>query len=557
MMHSIRFLAVVLLLVNCVEAELTSFLLTERQKYDLELLLNGGFAPLTGFMNYPDYINVVKNMRLDDGSLWPMPITFDVTEEQACQLQNVSEVTLKGLDGTSFATLHIEDIYKPDKEFEAAHVYGTTGDDHPAVAYLYHEMKEYYVGGRVTPLQPIVHYNCNELRATPAEVKQLLKDVDRVVAFQTRNPMHRAHFELTKRAAEQNHAHLLLHPVVGPTKPGDIDYITRVHCYKHILQQYPEGTATLRVLPLAMRMAGPREALWHALIRKNYGATHFIVGRDHAGPGPDKNGENFYGLYDAQELVRKYADEIGITMVPFQEMVYLENEDRYCPRDEVPEGAKLLTISGTQLRKALVDGTNIPTWFTFPEVIKELRKNYPPKIKQGVTIFFTGFSGAGKSTIARALHARLLEVQERKITVLDGDIVRQNLSKGLGFSKEDRSINVRRVGFVANEVVKHGGLAICSLIAPYEEDRSFNRKLIQAHGNYIEVYVSTPLSVCAERDPKGLYAAAMKRSISNFTGISDPYEPPQKPEITIDTSQTSIEYEVQQIINYLDLNGYI
>lgn len=375
------------------QATITALTLSNRQVYDLELLLVGGFAPLTGFMNYQDYTGVVDSMRLADGSVWPIPITLDVSEADARQLQNVDSVYLKSPDGTTLAQLTIGDIWRPDKEHEALLVYGTTSTDHPGVAYLYNQTKDYYVGGDITAIQVPKHYDFTELRATPAEVKQLIADggYTKVVAFQTRNPIHRAHFELTLRAAALYDAHLLIHPVVGPTKPGDIDYITRTHCYKHIIKRYPQDRATLKLLPLAMRMAGPREALWHALIRKNYGATHFIVGRDHAGPGPDRYGKDFYGPYDAQKLVAQYADEIGMVVIPFQEMVYLPDEDRYCPRDEVPAGARTATISGTQLRHALQEGTNLPAWFTFPEIMQELRKNYPPKKSRELPSFLRAF----------------------------------------------------------------------------------------------------------------------------------------------------------------------
>jgi sulfate adenylyltransferase len=533
-----------------------SIILTKRQMCDLELIMNGGFAPLQGFMNSADYERVVVEMRLADGNVWPIPITLDIDEEFALGLTLGEHLLLKSSDGTTLADLQVEDLYKPNKMLEAQYVYTTTSLDHPGVNYLLHKTKEFYVGGSITKIAMPVYCDFMQFRKSPQQLKELFRQqgYDKVVAFQTRNPMHRAHYELTRRAVEQIGGHLLIHPVVGLTKPGDIDYVTRVHCYKAVYKKYPKDLATLSLLPLSMRMAGPREALWHALIRKNYGCTHFIVGRDHAGPGPDRYGNNFYEPYDAQDMVRSYQDEIGITMIPFQEMQYVESEDTYYPADQVPLGAEVKTISGTQLRAALYSGTEIPEWFSFPEVVFQLRRACQPKHRRGITIFLTGLSAAGKSTIAQALLCKLSEIdQHRKISILDGDIIRQNLSQGLGFSKKDRSINVRRAGFVASEITKHGGVAICALIAPYEEDRMFNRQVITEVGNYIEVYVSTPLEVCQERDPKGLYST----TTSHMTGVSDPYEIPKKPDLIIDTTKHSVDEEVSMIIDHLYKEGLL
>lgn len=530
-----------------------SITLTKRQVCDLELILNGGFTPLDGFMDQNNYNSVVENMRLSDGKLWPIPIVLDVNQKELDKIKNSQEIDLRTAEGIVLAKLKIKDIYKPDKIKEAQNVYGTTDTTHPGVYYLINQTKEYYISGKVTKVSMPKYYDFTDIRLTPAELKKYFKDnnIDKVVAFQTRNPMHRAHVELTHRAAAQIGAHLLIHPVVGLTKPGDVDYFTRVKCYKKILKHFPQNSVTLSLLPLSMRMAGPREAVWHAIIRKNYGCTHFIVGRDHAGPGKDKNGKDFYDPYDAQNLVKKYAKEIRIEVVPFKEMVYLENEKIYKPIDEVSPDTKVLNISGTQLRNLLQNGEPIPEWFTYPEVALELQKSYPPKQKQGITIFFTGLSGSGKSTLANALAVKLTEIQDKCITILDGDIIRTYLSSELGFSKEHRSLNVRRVGFVASEISKNGGIAICCLIAPYEQDRTHNRNLVKEHGQYIEIYVSTPLDTCMERDVKGLYAQAQQGLIANFTGISDPYEVPQNPELTIDTTSKSIDDALNIILKYL------
>jgi sulfate adenylyltransferase len=369
--------------------------------------------------------------------------------------------------------------------------------------------------------------------------------------------MHRAHFELTVRAATESGANLLVHPVVGMTKPGDVDHYTRVRCYEALLRHYPKGTATLALLPLAMRMAGPREAVWHAIIRRNHGCTHLIVGRDHAGPGSDSSGRAFYGPYDAQELLRAHSDELGVTMVPFQMMVYVEERDAYFPVDEVPAGARTLSISGTELRQRLAEGREIPSWFTFPEVAEELRRSYPPRSKQGFTVFFTGLSGSGKSTIANALMVKLLEMGGRPVTLLDGDLVRKHLSSELGFSKDHRDINIRRIGWVASEITKNGGIALCAPIAPYDSVRKEVRAMIEPRGGFVLVHVATPLELCEERDRKGLYAKARAGVIKEFTGISDPYEPPGDAEIVIDTADLTPEEAAQEVVLYLEREGYI
>ncbi len=533
--------------------------LTPRQLCDLELLTNGAFSPLRGFLGKADYDSVCSKLRLVDGTLWPMPITLDVSREAADGLEPGSTLALRDPEGVMLAVLHVSDIWEPDKEAEAAQVFGTTNPEHPGVGYLFDTAGPVYVGGRVEALQLPVHYDFKELRKTPAEVRAEFarKGWTRVVAFQTRNPMHRAHVELTMRAAKDEQANLLIHPVVGMTKPGDVDHYTRVRAYQAVLKRYPKLTASLALLNLAMRMGGPREAVWHAIIRKNHGATHFIVGRDHAGPGADSDGNPFYGPYDAQELLRTHEEELGVKMVDFKLMVYLPESDRYMPVDEVPEGTKTLSISGTELRERLADGREIPDWFSYPEVVTELRRTHPPRAKQGFTVFFTGLSGAGKSTIANALLVKLLQMGGRPVTLLDGDIVRKNLSSELGFSKEHRDINILRIGFVASEITKNGGVAICAPIAPYDGTRQQVRRMIEPVGGFVLVHVATPLEVCEERDRKGLYAKARAGIIKEFTGISDPYEEPADAEVTIDTTDTSPDEAANQVILYLERLGYI
>jgi sulfate adenylyltransferase len=537
----------------------TSWDLTERQICDLELILNGGFSPLDGFMNRADYDSVCESMRLADGALWPIPITLDVPADVAQGLSGGDRLALRDEEGVMLAALTVGDVWELDREKEALAVYGTKDQSHPGVAHLYSRTHDFLVGGRLEGLQLPPHYDFPGLRHSPAQLRREFSRLGwrSAVAFQTRNPMHRAHFELTLRASRDLPANLLVHPVVGMTKPGDLDHYTRVRCYQELMKHYPKQTARLSLLPLAMRMAGPREAVWHAIIRKNYGCTHFIVGRDHAGPGVNADGEPFYGPYDAQELLKEHEAELGISMVPFKMMVYVEERDSYEPIDEVEEGVRTLSISGTELRRRLAEGTDIPEWFTFPEVAQELRRTHPPRAKQGFTVFFTGLSGAGKSTIANALMVKLLETGGRPVTLLDGDLVRKNLSSELGFSKEHRDINIRRIGYVASEITKNGGIAICAPIAPYLAVRREVREMIEPLGGFLMVHVATPIDVCEGRDRKGLYAKARAGIIKEFTGISDPYEAPESPELSIDTSDLSPEEAAQRVILLLEKEGYI
>ena len=539
--------------------EWPSWDLTQRQICDLELLMSGGFSPLRGFMTRADYEGVCQKMRLSSGVLWPMPITLDVTEAFAKTLSAGSKIALRDPEGVMLAVLNVEEVWQPDRKAEAESVFGTTSVAHPGVDYVLNRSNPWYVGGTLEGLQAPSHYDFRSLRFTPAELRAEFARLGwrRVVAFQTRNPMHRAHQELTFRAAKQVEANLLIHPSVGMTKPGDVDYFTRVRCYQLLLSKYPQGTAKLSLLPLAMRMGGPREAIWHALIRKNHGCSHFIVGRDHAGPGNDPSGKPFYGPYDAQELFKKHEADIGVTMVPFNMMVYLEDEDRYVPDNEVKNGSRVLNISGTELRRRLNEGGDIPGWFTYPEVVHELRRSFPPRHKQGVTIFFTGLSGSGKSTIANVLLTKFLETGGRPVTLLDGDLVRKHLSSELGFSKEHRDINIRRIGYVASEITKNGGIAICAPIAPYDAVRRQVREMVEPHGGFVLVHIATPVEVCEQRDRKGLYAKARAGIIKEFTGISDPYEEPKNAEVVINTAELSPEEAAQEIILHLEREGFI
>lgn len=538
---------------------LPSYTLTTRQLCDIEMLLNGGFSPLKGFLTKTDYTAVLDSMRLSSGRLWPMPITLDMQEKTASQYSIGNKIALRDPEGILLAVMEVSDFWKPNRQEEAWKVFGTTDQAHPAVNYLYNISGDTYLGGIIRGVELPSHYDFKSLRLSPQQLKAEFKRKgwDKIIAFQTRNPMHRAHYELTKRGAEQTGCKLLIQPVVGMTKPGDIDHYVRVRCYNKLLKRYPKDSVALNLLPLAMRMGGPREALWHALIRKNYGCTHFIVGRDHAGPGKDSLGKEFYGPYDAQELVKRHSDEIGIQVACFKDMVYVEEEKVYKPFDEIKKDQTILNISGTQQRQKLDNGETIPEWFTFPEIAEELSKSKPPKLKRGFTVFFSGLSGSGKSTICNALQSRLMELDDRPLTVLDGDIVRTHLSSELNFSKEHRSLNIRRIGYVASQITKCHGIALCAPIAPYESDRKANRDLISNLGGYIEVFVSTPIEICEARDRKGLYAKARKGIVKGFTGIDDPYEQPQNPELILDTSKLSVSDCVEQIITYLRNSGYL
>jgi sulfate adenylyltransferase len=542
-------------------ADLPSWDLTARQVCDLELLMNGGFAPLKGFLGREDYEGVVEGMRLADGTLWPMPITLDVTQKFADATEEGQDIALRDPEGVILAILSVTSKYAPDKAREAEMVYGADDLAHPAVNYLHNTAGPVYLGGAITGIQPPVHYDFRARRDTPNELRAYFRKLGwrRVVAFQTRNPLHRAHQELTFRASREAQANLLIHPVVGLTKPGDVDHFTRVRCYEAVLDKYPAATTTMSLLNLAMRMAGPREAVWHGLIRKNHGCTHFIVGRDHAGPGQNSAGEDFYGPYDAQDLFREHEAEMGIEMVDFKHMVYVQERAQYEPNDEIADkdDVTILNISGTELRRRLSEGLEIPEWFSFPEVVAELRRTRPPRSQQGFTVFFTGFSGSGKSTIANALMVKLLEAGGRPVTLLDGDVVRKHLSSELGFSREHRDLNILRIGFVASEITKNGGIAICAPIAPYAATRRAVREMVAAGGGFVEVHVATPLDVCEGRDRKGLYAKARAGVIKEFTGISDPYEEPENPEIRIDTQDITPDHAAHLVLVKLESLGFI
>jgi sulfate adenylyltransferase len=536
-----------------------SWNLTDRQVRDLELIMNGGFSPLAGFMNRADYEGVRDRMRLADGTLWPIPITLGVPRPVAESLSPGGPLALRDPEGVLLAVLNVGDVWEPDLAEEAERVYGTADTEHPGVDYLLHHTNPVFVGGSVEGVQPPIHYDFKRSRHTPRQLREEFIRLGwrTVVGFHTRNPMHRAQVELTLRAARKVQANLLIHPVVRMTQSGDLDHYTRVRCYEAVLPQYPQFTAKLSLLDMASRLAGPREAVWHAIIRKNHGCTHFIVGQDHASPVNGPGRDPFYRLYEAQELLAEHQEELGITMLPFRMLVYVKERDQYVPVDEIPEGVTTWSMSATDLRERLDDGREIPEWFTFEDVAKELRRRHPPRHRKGFTVFFTGLSGSGKSTIANVLRTKLLEAGGRSVTLLDGDIVRRNLSSELGFSKEHRDLNILRIGFVASEITKGGGIALCAPIAPYSHVRRQNRELVAQYGGYVLVYVSTPLEVCESRDRKGLYAKAKAGIIKEFTGVSDPYEIPDDADVVIDTSDITPEEAAQRVYLFLEKEGFI
>jgi len=533
--------------------------LNGRQLCDLELLATGAFSPLDGFMIRPDYESVLDRMRLQSNVLWPIPVCLGISDIQARALEAGQSVTLRDQEGFLLAIMHIEDMWPVDREKEASLVYSTTDRKHQGVEYLFNTEGDHYVGGKIEVLSLPLHFDFKQLRMTPLEIRNIYRKLgwQRVVGFQTRNPIQRPQLEMTVAAMRRARANLLILPVTGMTKPGDFDHYTRVRCYRAVTRHYPPDSFVLNLLPLSMRLSGPKDALLHTIITKNYGCTHFIIGRDHASPGIDAGGNPFYQSNAAHRLTQEYSREIGMTIVPFEDLVYLPFEDEYRSQDQVSEGTQYISFSSSDIRERIRTGRNIPEWATFPEVVAELKKAYPSPDKQGFTVFLTGLPGAGKSTVAKVLYSRFLEMGDRPVTLLDGDIVRQNLSSQLSFSKEHRDINVRRIGFVASEITKNRGIAICAPIAPYNATRAEIRKNIETHGGFIEVHVSTPIEECEKRDRKGMYAKARAGMIKGFTGVDDPYEFPESPEVRIDTTDLRPDEAAQEILLLLGQKGYI
>lgn len=533
--------------------------LNDRQLCDLEMLANGGFSPLSGFMAKGDYESVLERMRLQNGVLWPVPICLDVPEALARKLNSGDLLALRDPEGFLLAVMHVTDIWPVDREREARLVFETTDTHHPGVWHLFHKSGPYYIGGTLEVISLPLHFDFKQLRLTPAELRAIYAKLgwNRIVGFQTRQPLHRFLFEMTMRAMRRTRANLLLLPAVGMTRPGDFDHYTRVRCYQAVSRYFPPNSHLTSLLPLAMRLSGPRDAVMDAIIAKNYGCSHFIVGHDHASPGNDMDGRPFYESDRARHTASKFSEELQVEIVSFEKLVYLPFEDEYRSVDEVSPTAQTIFMTGTDIRNRIHQGRRIPDWATFKEVVEELQKAYPPPRRQGFTVFLTGLSGAGKSTVAKVLYSLFLEIGDRPVTLLDGDIVRLNLSSELNFSKEHRDINVRRIGYVASEITKNRGIAICAPIAPYERTRREVRQTIEQYGGFIEVHVSTPISECERRDRKGMYAKARAGLIKGFTGVDDPYETPEAPELRINTTDRTPAESAQEILLFLGKKGYI
>ncbi len=537
--------------------------LNKRQLCDLEMLINGAMSPLCGYMDEHTYNCVLKNNRLPDQQLWPMPIVLDVSTDIAARLKIGDKIALRDAEGFMPAVLTLSDIWPADKKKEADAIYGTLSESHPGVDYLINQSQAIYLGGNVEGIEAPSHFDFENFWSSPQKLRKQFQQRGwkNVIAFQTSQPIHKVQQHIILQAARESQAHILIHPTVGITKPGDLDYYARVHCYQAVQKYFPDNLATMSLLPLAMRMAGPKEALWHAIINKNYGCSHILIGPDHASPPPlsaENSHDKFYAQNAAQDYVRQYEHELGIKVMVTEEHRYVAQQQKFLPLSSIKKDElSSEMLSYLDLKSYLHNNKNIPSWFTFPEVLKALSKAYPARCRQGITLFFTGLSGSGKSTLAKIIYAKMIELGTRPVTLLDGDIVRHNLSSELGFSKHDRNINIRRISFVANEISKNGGMAICAPIAPYNKMRQHARHLIERYGAYIEIHISTPLEICEARDRKGLYAMARKGLIAEFTGISDPYERPESPELRIDTTHLSPMEAAQEIYLYLFKEGYI
>jgi len=535
--------------------------LSQRQQCDLELLITGALSPLSGFMNQSEYESVLENTALLDGTTWPLPYYLDITEEESKNINVGDKIALRDIEGFMPAILTVESKWQPDKKIEAEKIYSISDTEHPGVSYLMNDVGNVYIGGRVDAVQTPFHYDFETLRYTPKELRQHFEKLGwrSIVAFHTSKPMHAVHYEMTMRAAKEAGAHILLHPVVGMAKPGDLHYYSRVHCYEAILKQYPKSLVSLALIPLAMRMAGPREALMNAIIRQNYGCTHYIVGTEHAGPPNMRDsGKRFYATGASQKYVEQFKDDIDIEIINIEELCYDEDKEKFIARTDNKQAlCSSESFSNTRILNSLLKQEEVPEWVTFPEVLKVLRKAYPSRSEQGLTLFFTGLSGSGKSTIARIIYAKFIEEGNRAVTLLDGDVVRLNLSSELGFSRKDRLINVSRIAYVASEITKNRGVAICAPIAPYTVMRRNARNNIEQYGAFIEIHVATSLEECEKRDRKGLYAKARKGIIPEFTGISDPYDVPENPEIRVDTKGVSPMQAAQDVYLYLIREGYI
>ncbi len=555
--------------------EFPSIDLDHRQTCDLELLLNGGYSPLRGFMGRADYDSVLKDMRLANGAFWPMPIMLDIDAKTAASLNPGMRVALRDLEGFMLAVLTVSDTWEADRSAEiSAKVTGLT-----------QSARTHYLGGGLQGLAQPVRHDYASLWLTP----QALRDFfirhgwQRVAAFKTQRALHRAEHDFTQQAAAEHQASLLISPIMSTIRSDTLDYHNQMRCYQAVMPHYPASTTTLALLPLTLRgavssgirppwmaevskmqehffdlplvtlalpcAAGVRELLWHAMVYRNHGCTHLIIDQRDLPDGTDLDG--------LRSGFAAFQKEIGVELIMMPPLVYVEDRAQHMPKDKVPEGARVIDFSGVELRRRLTEGLEIPPWFSYAGVLQALRQAQPARSQRGFTIFFTGLSGAGKSTIAKALMIKLLEMGGRNVTLLDGDVVRKHLSSELGFSKEHRDINVRRIGYVASEITKHGGIAICAPIAPYTAMRRAVREMIEPLGGFFETYICTSIEVCEGRDRKGLYAKARAGLVKEFTGISDPYEVPEHPEVMLDTSVLSVDEAVQQILLRLERDGYV
>lgn len=549
--------------IECLRHEasvLPSIDLNQRQLCDLELLLNRAFYPLAGYMGQKDYKSVLESMRLTDGTVWPVPICLDVSERIAGELKSGNTLALRDEEGFLLSILKISETWKHDKQAYARAIYGTDNPEvHPGVRKHYQEIQDWFVAGSLEGLHLPLHYDFPELRTTPAETHRLFaqRGWRKVAGFQTEEHLHCAHKEMVLRAAREAGANLFIQPVVGRAGPEDLDHFTLVRCYQEFIKNFPRNMIQLGLIPLEKRLAGPREALLEAIVRRNYGCTHFMVKEDHADPLAGNNHERFYPQGAAQKLVKSLEKDVDIKMIPLKNMVYVEEKAQYFPVDQVPDGAQVKEISSAELKRRLEFDLEIPEWFSFPGVVEELKVAYPPRHQQGFTVFITGLSGLGKSTLAKVLYVRFMEMRSRPVSLLDGDIVRRNLSSELTFSKKHRNLNVQRIGFVASEITKNKGIAICAPIAPYSQSRHTARDMISPYGGFIEVFMSTPLEICEQRDRKGIYAKARAGIMKGVTGIDDPYETPQNPELRIDTTQLTPTEAAQEVFLFLEEHGYI
>lgn len=533
-----------------VSIDFLSIDLEYRQICDLELLLNGGYSPLKGFMGRADYESVLKGMTLADGTFWPVPVTLDVDAKTAASLTTGSRIALRDLEGFMLAVLTVSDIWEVDKQAEAQAFYGTSNLAHPGVASLMQRACSHYVGGALVGVAQPVHYDYPSARFSPQRLRDFFvqRGWSRVAAFLAQRPVHRAEHDFTVGVAADNQANLLISPMMNAGTPDTPDYHNLMRCYQAVMPHYPAETTALVLLPLTRRAAGIRELLWHAIVYRNHGCTHIIIDQC--------NSEWAANQVEVKNGFSAHQKSVGVGLIVMPPMVYVEECDQHMPKEKVPSGRRGIDFSETELQHSLTAGLEIPHWFSYPEVIQALRKAHPARSQRGFTLFFTGLSGAGKSTIAKALVIKLLEMGGRKVTLLDGDLVRKHLSSELGFSKEHRDINVRRIGYVASEITRHGGIVICAPIAPYTATRRAVREMIEPLGGFFEIYISTAIEVCEGRDRKGLYAKARAGLIREFTGISDPYEAPENAEMELDTSMLSVDEAVQKILLRLERDGY-